>query len=66
MGGTGALRITTGLINGPRSYEKAFHDTTDDFDEHGLDLDEDTPASALRALDGPGSALPPTGRFQIH
>ena len=31
-----------GLINGPRSYEKALRDTTDDFDEHCFGLNEDT------------------------
>ncbi len=30
-----------GLLKGPRSYEKAFWDTTNDFQEHGLELDED-------------------------
>lgn len=29
-----------GLIQGPKSYEKALRDTTDDFDEHGFDIDE--------------------------
>jgi hypothetical protein len=31
-----------GIINGPRSYEKALRDTTVDFKEHGLDLAEET------------------------
>lgn len=31
-----------GLIKGPRSYEKAFSDTLDDFVEVGFDLDENT------------------------
>jgi hypothetical protein len=31
-----------GLLKGPRSYEKAFWDTTDDFEERGVTLDEHT------------------------
>lgn len=31
-----------GILQGPRSFEKAMIDTTDDFDEHGIVLDEKT------------------------
>lgn len=37
-----------GLIQGPRSYEKAFWDTTDDFEEHGIILDEETKRQAFQ------------------
>jgi hypothetical protein len=37
-----------GLMQGPKSYEKAFYDTTDDFDQHGLELDEDTKRLAFQ------------------
>jgi hypothetical protein len=37
-----------GLMQGPKSYEKAFHDTTDDFEEHGLELDEEATRLAFQ------------------
>ena len=37
-----------GLMQGPKSYEKAFYDTTDDFEEHGLELDEETKRLAFQ------------------
>ncbi len=36
-----------GIIQGPRSNEKAFWDTTSDFEEHGLELDEKTKRQAF-------------------
>ena len=35
-------------MQGPKSYEKAFYDTTDDFEEHGLELDEETKRLAFQ------------------
>jgi hypothetical protein len=37
-----------GLIQGPKSYEKAFYDTTDDFEQQGLELDEETKRLAFQ------------------
>jgi hypothetical protein len=37
-----------GLTSGPKSYEKAFYDTTDTFKEQGLELDEHTKRLAFQ------------------
>jgi hypothetical protein len=37
-----------GLMQGPKSYEKAFYDTTDDFEQQGLELDEETKRLAFQ------------------
>jgi hypothetical protein len=37
-----------GLIQGPKSYEKAFYATTGSFDEQGLDLDEEAKRHAFQ------------------
>lgn len=37
-----------GWLQGPKSYEKAFYDTTDDFEEQGIELDEDTKRAAFQ------------------
>jgi hypothetical protein len=37
-----------GLLQGPRSYEKAYDDTTNDYEEQGIEIDEETKRLAFQ------------------